>query len=178
MAFDRLSTGAGAASGPPEFKVPPSSGWSSIRFFMTMPRSRVDPGGTCSASPKCGAPDTGLLRFTHPCGAALRAGDLAPLGAPYCYWISSHDSFLRGCINLQILAKDPVAWSFPCLRFVEIVSPSFHPSVTRSTSSFMLFTRCLPRFFNGLADFNARHGNRYGLGFTVSGLSPDKKRLA
>jgi len=42
----------------------------------------------------------------------------------------------------------------------------------------MLFTRCLPRFFNGLADFNARLGNRYGLGFTVSGLSPDKKRLA
>ena len=42
----------------------------------------------------------------------------------------------------------------------------------------MLFTRCLPRFFNDLADFHARLGIRYGLGFTASGLSPDKKRLA
>ncbi len=145
----------------------------------TMPRSKVDPGGTCSASPKCGSTDAGLLRFAHPLnGAALRAGDLAALGSPYCYWISSHGSFLRGCINLQVLAKVLVAWSFPYLRFVQIVSPSFHPSVIRSTSSSSLFTRCFPRLFNSLADFNARLGNRYGLGFTVSGLSPDKKRLA
>ncbi len=42
----------------------------------------------------------------------------------------------------------------------------------------MLFTRCLPRLFNGLANIIATLGSFYWLGFKTSGLSPDKKRLA
>ena len=42
----------------------------------------------------------------------------------------------------------------------------------------MLFTRCLPRFSNGLANITATLGSFYWLGFETSGLSPDKKRLA
>jgi hypothetical protein len=42
----------------------------------------------------------------------------------------------------------------------------------------MLFTRCLPRLFNGLANIIATLGSFYWLGFETSGLSPDKKRLA
>jgi len=36
----------GRDSGPPEFKVPSSSGRSFLRFFAHMPRSCEDPGGT------------------------------------------------------------------------------------------------------------------------------------
>ncbi|WP_353566724.1 hypothetical protein, partial [Haloferula sargassicola] len=36
----------------------------------------------------------------------------------------------------------------------------------------------LPRHFHGLADFIATLGNDYWLGFVISGLSPDQKRLA
>jgi hypothetical protein len=42
----------------------------------------------------------------------------------------------------------------------------------------MLFTRCLPRSSNGLANITATLGSFYWLGFETSGLSPDKKRLA
>jgi hypothetical protein len=42
----------------------------------------------------------------------------------------------------------------------------------------MLFTRCLPRIFNELANTTATLGSFYWLGFETSGLSPDKKRLA
>jgi len=52
-----------------------------------------------------------------------------------------------------------------------------HPS-TVMASGFVLFTRCLPRTFNGLANTTATLGSFYWLGFETSGLSPDKKRLA
>ena len=52
-----------------------------------------------------------------------------------------------------------------------------HPSVC-VTSGFMLFTRCLPRIFDELANMTATLGSFYWLGFETSGLSPDKKRLA
>ena len=45
-------------------------------------------------------------------------------------------------------------------------------------SGFMLFTRCLPRIFDELANMTATLGSFYWLGFETSGLSPDKKRLA
>jgi len=69
-----------------------------------------------------------------------------------------------------------VAYQFPCIRFVEIVSPFFGIVLILRSSS--LVTRCLPRLFDDLADFNAILGSRCWLGFTASGLSPDKKRLA
>jgi len=99
-------------------------------------------------------------------------------------------SLLRGYINLQTLARRPVACVILSLRdsaewvrfapgsLCKLQSCCFPIPLVLQTFRFMLFTRCLPRFFNDLADFNARLGNRYGLGFTVSGLSPDKKRLA
>ena len=69
-----------------------------------------------------------------------------------------------------------MAYQFPCIRFVEIVSPFFGIVLILRSSS--LVTRCLPRLFDDLADFNAILGSRCWLGFTASGLSPDKKRLA
>jgi hypothetical protein len=42
----------------------------------------------------------------------------------------------------------------------------------------MLFTRCLPRIFDELANMTATLGSFYWLGFETSGHSPDKKRLA
>jgi hypothetical protein len=42
----------------------------------------------------------------------------------------------------------------------------------------MLFKRCLPLVFNELADIPATLGNDVWPGFIISGLSPDKKRLA
>ena len=53
-----------------------------------------------------------------------------------------------------------------------------HPSAGLPASGFMLFTRCLPRNSNGLANMTATLGNDYWLGFVISGLSPYKKRLA
>jgi hypothetical protein len=53
-----------------------------------------------------------------------------------------------------------------------------HPSTSRSASGFMLFTRCLPRRFRGLANISATLGNDCLLGFIITGLSPEKKRLA
>ena len=53
-----------------------------------------------------------------------------------------------------------------------------HPSASKSASGFMLFTRCLPRSSNELANITATLGSFYWLGFETSGLSPDKKRLA
>jgi hypothetical protein len=47
-----------------------------------------------------------------------------------------------------------------------------------TTSGFMLFTRYLPRLFNGLANIIATLDSFYWLGFETSGLSPDKKLLA
>jgi hypothetical protein len=47
-----------------------------------------------------------------------------------------------------------------------------------TASGFMLFTRCLPRFSNGLANITATLGSFYWLGFETSDLSSDKKRLA
>jgi hypothetical protein len=52
-----------------------------------------------------------------------------------------------------------------------------HPSVC-VTLGLLLFTRCLPRISNGLANTTATLGSFYWLGFETSGLSPDKKRLA
>ena len=57
------------------------------------------------------------------------------------------------------------------------VMPFPHPSAT-GASGFMLFTRCLPRSSNELADMSATLGNDYWLGFVISGHSPYKKRLA
>ena len=52
-----------------------------------------------------------------------------------------------------------------------------HPSAI-TASGFMLFTRCLPRSSNGLANTTATLGSYYWLGIITSGLTPDKKRLA
>ena len=51
------------------------------------------------------------------------------------------------------------------------VVPFPHPSAA-GASGFMLFTRCLPRSSNGLADTPATLGNDRWLGFIISGLSP------
>lgn len=68
-----------------------------------------------------------------------------------------------------------MAYRFPCVRFVEIVSPSF--SVSERVGGFVV--HAVPSAtFNDLAGLNATLGNRYWLGFTISGLSPNKKRLA
>ena len=55
-----------------------------------------------------------------------------------------------------------------------------HPSdfLFGRPSGFMLFTRCLPRLSNGLANITATLGSFYWLGFETSCLSHDKKRLA
>ena len=53
-----------------------------------------------------------------------------------------------------------------------------HPLAFLSALGFMLFTRCLPRIFNGLANITATLGSFYWLGFETSGLSPDNKRFA
>jgi hypothetical protein len=53
-----------------------------------------------------------------------------------------------------------------------------HPSASKATSGFLLFTRFLPRRFIGLANTTATLGSFYWLGFETTGLSPDKKRLA
>jgi hypothetical protein len=53
-----------------------------------------------------------------------------------------------------------------------------HPSASKATSGFLLFTRFLPRLFIGLANTTATLGSFYWLGFETTGLSPDKKRLA
>jgi hypothetical protein len=57
------------------------------------------------------------------------------------------------------------------------VVPFPHPPATTATG-IMLFTRCLPRLFHGLADTSATLGNDCWLGFIITGLSPDQKRLA
>jgi hypothetical protein len=144
----------GMEAGPPEFKVPPSSGRSSVRFSACVPRSRVDPGGTPPASPwrpaECWIPST-VTRSP------------------------STSRYLRGYIILQAGAFRPVARRLPCVRFGHAVSPSFG---IQAASGFMLFTRCLPRMFHGLSNMSATLGNGCWLGFVITGLSPDKKRLA
>jgi hypothetical protein len=56
----------------------------------------------------------------------------------------STSQLLRGYINLQVIASHPVAYQFPCIRFVEIVSPFLGIVLILRSSS--LVTRCLPRF--------------------------------
>ena len=82
--------------------------------------------------------------------------------------------YLRGCINLKEVANFPAAWSLPCVRFVDVVSPSI------SLEGFRLFVgnAVAPAMFNDLADSNATLGSYFWLGFITTGLSPDKKRLA
>ena len=77
--------------------------------------------------------------------------------------------------NLQAVANRPVAYAFPVYASIMLFP---HPSASEAASGFMLFTRCLPRIFNGLANITATLGSSYWLGFETSGLSPDKKRLA
>ena len=57
------------------------------------------------------------------------------------------------------------------------VVPFPHPPASE-TAGFMLLTRCLPRLSHGLADTSATLGNDCWLGFIITGLSPDQKRLA
>ena len=55
--------------------------------------------------------------------------------------------------------------------------PFRHPS-TRSGLPAFVGNAVAPATFNDLADINATLGNDYWLGFIISGLSPNKKRLA
>ena len=68
----------------------------------------------------------------------------------------------------------PAAWSLPCVRFVDAVSPSLHPSGFR----LCVGNAVAPAIFNDLANINATLGSYFWLGFITTGLSPDKKRLA
>ena len=56
--------------------------------------------------------------------------------------------------------------------------PFRHPSAPSGLPVLILVTRTSPATFNDLADINATLGNDYWLGFIISGLSPNKKRLA
>lgn len=68
----------------------------------------------------------------------------------------------------------PAAWSLPCVRFVNAVSPSLFPwGVGQYVGNAVA-----PAIFNDLANINATLGSYFWLGFITTGLSPDKKRLA
>ena len=62
-----------------------------------------------------------------------------------------------------------------CLRFVDVVPPSFHP---REGIGLFVGNAVAPATFNDLANINATLGSYFWLGFITTGLSPDKKRLA
>lgn len=143
----------GVKAGLPEFKVPPSSGRSSFRFSSHMPRSWSTP----------------VEPWTLACDASVGAGfsklllDLLPHLNTY------------GAVSTFRCLRDTL-WpmEFPVYASIMLFP---HPSVC-VTSGFMLFTRCLPRHFDELANMTATLGSFYWLGFETSGLSPDKKRLA
>lgn len=82
---------------------------------------------------------------------------------------------LRGCINLQALARHPVACVIPCVRFNHAVSPSIGLQIGLRVH---VVNAVPPAISNGLANTTATLGSFYWLGFETSGLSPDKKRLA
>ena len=138
----------------PEFKVPPSAGRSSVRFSSHMPRSCDDPGGTLDT---CHVASFGA-------GFSILLLNLLP--HLNTYGAVSTFGRLRTALWPAGFPVYASAMTFP------------HPLASKSASGFLLFTRCLPRFSNGLANMTATLGSFYWLGFETSGLSPDKKRLA
>ena len=69
----------------------------------------------------------------------------------------------------------PAACALRCVRFVDAVPPS---DSRLSGFGLCVGNAVAPAIFNGLAGINATLASCYWLGFTTSGLSPDKKRLA
>ena len=161
----------------------------SVRFSPHMPRSCDDPGGT-SDTRHVASFGAGLLRATS---------RRSPLRGSPAGWLSRSARFSITLVNLLPhetltgLYQPSGVCETPCgLRdsasAPTIPAPPFpvyasimlfpHPSASKAASGVMLFTRCLPRIANGLANITATLGSFYWLGFETSGLSPDKKRLA
>ncbi len=127
--------------------APPQDG----HFFVslpTCPRSKVAPGGTERLSPDDESIDSGFSILLQ--------------GSP------STSQFLRGYINTSGDCESPCGLSVSLSTLCQ--------NCFATLTGTLLVTRCLPRHFNGLANFNARLGSRCWLGFTASGLSPDKRR--
>src|ERR1035437_2754 len=121
-----------------------------------MPRSKVDPGGTLDTR-RCASSGAGF---------SILLLDLPP--HPNTYGAISTFGRMR-----------PALWPawFPVYASI-MLFPHPSDSLSGKTSGFMLFTRCLPRISNGLANMTATLGSFYWLGFETSCLSHDKKRLA
>ena len=144
---------SGSGSGSPEFKVPPFTGRSSVRFSAHMPRSKVDPGGTLDT---CHDASSGA-------GFSILLLDLPP--RPYNYGAISTFRRMR-----------PALW--PACFPVYASSMLFRQPSDRAIRRNFVGNAVPPATFPDLANINATLGSDYWLCFITTGLSPDKKRLA
>lgn len=97
------------------------------------------------------------------------------LDSLYCYQVSFHFSDYGAISTFRRVRSALWPAGFPVYASAMLFP---HPSASKTASGLMLFTRCLPRMFHGLANMSATLGNDCWLGFIITGLSPDQKRLA